>query len=120
MKVRLTLTIFIICAVGLPLSAQSNKSRVASDLSRLSAILLDSQNQQVTISAAAWRVTGNEANALANRIAANASGQKAARDLRTPVHEMQTAALSGDAAGAQSHAGMAMPFVYQLSDWASK
>jgi len=120
MKVRLTLALIIICAVGLPLSAQTSKSRVGNDLSRLQAILIDSQNDKVTISADAWRVTGNEANSLANRIAANASGQKAARDLRTHVHEMQAAALSGDAAGVRSHAGMALPFAYQLSDWASK
>jgi phage terminase large subunit-like protein len=118
MKARLTLA--LICAIALPVFAQSNKSRVANDLSRLSAILIDSQNQKVTISADAWRVTGNEANSLANRIATNAGGQKAARELRTHVHEMQAAALKGDADGARSHAGMALPFAHQLTDWASK
>lgn len=86
----------------------------ANDVSRLQAILLDSQNQKVTISADAWKVTANEANALANRIAAS-SKKKAARDLQTHIREMRNAALKGDADGARSHAGMALPFANQLS-----
>jgi hypothetical protein len=87
----------------------------ADDLSRLSAILLDAQNSKVTISSDAWRVSANEANALANRIAKNSGGKKAARDLQTHVRQMRDAALSGDAAGAQSHANEALPFAYQLA-----
>jgi hypothetical protein len=107
MKTRIAVILFL---AATPIFAQS---RVANDLSRLSAILLDSQNSKVTISADAWKVTVNEANALANRIAANSSSQ-AAKDLRTHVRQMRDAALSGDVAGAQSHANEAMPFVYQL------
>jgi hypothetical protein len=107
MKTRIAAILFL---AATPIFAQS---RMSNDLSRLSAILLDSQNSKVTISADAWRVTANEANALANRIAANSS-QKAAKDLRTHVRQMRDAALSGDASGAQSHASQAMPFVYQL------
>lgn len=118
MKVRLIL--MILCAAAIPLSGQTNRSRVANDVSRLSAILIDSQNQKATISADAWKVTGNEANSLANRIVANARGQKAARELQTHVREMRAAALKGDADGARSHAGMALPFAYQLTDWAAK
>jgi hypothetical protein len=87
----------------------------ADDLSRLSAILLDAQNSKVTISSDAWRVSANEANALANRIAKNSGGKKAARDLQTHVRQMRDAALSGDVSGAQSHASEAMPFAYQLA-----
>jgi hypothetical protein len=98
---------------AMPVFAQ--QSRTSNDLSRLSAILLDSQNTKVTISADAWKVTANEANTLANRIAANSGGKKAARDLQKHVKAMRDAALSGDVAGAQAHAGEAMPFVYQLT-----
>ena len=108
LKTRIALVILV---VATPLFAQS---KMANDLSRLSAILLDSQNTKVTISADAWKVTGNEAAALANRIAAN-SKQKAARDLQMHVREMRNAAVNGDAAGARAHAEAAMPFVYQLT-----
>jgi phage terminase large subunit-like protein len=104
LKTRVTLVILF---AAMPLFAD--------DVSRLSAILLDSQNQKVTISADAWKVTANEANALANRVAASNKGKKAARDLQTHIKEMRDAALKGDADGARSHAGMALPFVYQLS-----
>ncbi len=107
-KARIAVILFL---AAFPIFAQQN--RMSNDLSRLSAILLDSQNTKVTISADAWKVTANEANALANRIVAN-SGQKAAKDLQMHVREMRKAALSGDASGAQSHASEAMPFVYQL------
>ncbi len=85
----------------------------ANDLSRLQAILIDSQNQKVSISADAWRVTANEANALANHIAAS-SKKKAARDLQTHIRQMRDAALKGDADGARSHGGQALPLTYQL------
>jgi hypothetical protein len=105
------IVVFMLLAAT-PIFAQ--QSRLSNDLSRLSAILLDSQNTKVTISADAWRVTANEANALANRIAANSGGKKAARSLQMHVKEMRDAALKGDVAGAQGHASEAMPFAYQL------
>ena len=105
MKCQWTL---LLCLIAIPLAAQTNRT---SDLSRLQAILLDAQNDKVTIPAAVWKVTGNEAVALANRI----SGGNAARDLKTHVREMRDAALKGDAAGARSHAGMALPFANQLA-----
>lgn len=108
--------ILILCLIAVPLTAQTNR---ASDLSRLQAILLDAQDTKVTFSADAWRITANEAASLANHIAAN-SKQKAARDLRTHVREMRDAALKGDADGARSHAGMALPFANQLADAMSK
>ncbi len=97
-----------------PTKTMRRATNVSSDVTRLAAILLDSQNQKVTISAEAWQKTANEANSLANRIAAS-SGGKAARELRTHVHEMHSAAMSGDANGARDHAGLALPFAYQLS-----
>jgi hypothetical protein len=103
LKARIALIVFL---AAVPIFAQD-------DLSRLSAILLDSQNSKVTISPDAWKVTANEANALANRIVKK-TNKKAARDLQMHVREMRKAALSGDASGAQSHASEAMPFVYQL------
>jgi len=105
MKTRIAVILFF---AAVPIFAQD-------DVSRLSAILLDSQNSKVTISADAWRVTANEANALANRIVKNSGGKKAAKDLQMHVKEMRKAALSGDVAGAQSHASEAMPFAYQLA-----
>jgi len=104
LKTRVTLVILF---AAMPLFAD--------DVSRLSAILLDSQNEKVTISADAWKVTANEANALANRIAAKNRGKKAAGNLQTHIREMREAAMKSDADGARSHAGMALPFVYQLS-----
>ena len=100
--------VLILCLMAMPLTAQTN------DVSRLQAILLDAQDTKVTFSADAWRVTANEAAALANRIAAN-SKSSAARDLRTHVRQMRDAALKGDADGARSHAGMALPFANQLA-----
>ncbi len=116
----------ILCIGALPLYAQTKKvtrrpmakktEAVSSDVSRLSAILIDTQNQKSTIPDQAWRLTANEANSLANHIYAATGGSKASSELRTHIREMQSAANSGDANGARSHAGMALPFVYQLSD----
>lgn len=100
--------ILLLCLLAIPVAAQADRT---SDLSRLQAILLDAQNDKVTIPASVWRVTGNEAVALANRI----TGGSAARDLKTHVREMRDAALKGDADGARSHAGMALPFANQLA-----
>ena len=91
----------LLCLVAMPLAAN--------DLSRLQAILLDAQNDKVTISGNAWKVSGNEAVTLANRI----KGGKAA-SLRTQVKQMRDAAASGDAAGARDHASQALAFANQL------
>ena len=100
MKVRMMM--ILLCAVAMPLAAN--------DLSRLQAILLDSQNDKVTISSDVCRVSSNEAVTLANRI----KGGKAASSLRTHVREMRDAALKGDVAGARMHASEALPFANQL------
>ena len=82
----------------------------ANDLSRLQAILLDAQNDKVTISSDVRRISGNEAVTLANRI----KGGKAAASLRTHVRQMRDAAIGGDVAGARMHATEALPFANQL------
>jgi phosphoenolpyruvate-protein kinase (PTS system EI component) len=110
LKIRMALIILI---VAMPLLAQTKSS---SDISRLSAILLDAQNTKVTISPDAWKVTANEANALARRIAANSSRKSAAKQLQTHVSQMRDAALAGNVDSARSHASQAMPFLYQLSE----
>src|ERR1700693_5425385 len=110
------MALIVLCICGAPLYAKSKKnSGVSSDAGRLAAILTDAQNTKVNFSSDAWRVTANEANALANRIYARAGGRAEARDLRTHVRQMHDAAMKGDASGARSHAGMAMPFAYKLT-----
>ena len=97
----------------------SKRTKVANDATRLAAILNDVQTDRTTLSAGVWRVSVNEANALANRIYANTGGRAQARDLRMHVRKMREAALKGDAAGARQHASEALPFAYQLIDWAT-
>jgi hypothetical protein len=116
--------IAIACLLALPLMAESAKkssakAKVADDATRLAAILNDVQNQRTTFSEATWKSTVNEANMLANRVYARTGGRAAARDLRMHVREMRKAALKGDAAGARQHASEALPFAYQVIDWAS-
>lgn len=92
------------------------------DAARLAAILNDSQTN-ITVSPAVWKVTAGEANTLANRVYAAArtsAEKKAAREARTHVREMHAAATKGDDAAAKSHAGMALPYVYQVIDAATK
>ncbi len=96
--------------------------RLVMDATRLAAILDDSQSK-ASISTAALKTTANEANVLVGRVyagARTASEKKAAREARTHVREMRVAAMKGDDAGAKSHAGMALPFVYQVVDAATK
>ena len=103
-------------------SGSSSNQAVWTDATRLAALLSDSQGK-VAINAAAWKVVANEANTLANRLVArsgsNATARKAASAARMHVREMRTAAMAGDADGAKTHAGMALPFVYQLIDWSA-
>jgi len=100
----------------------SAKTRIYNDSTRLASLLQDVQSN-ANVSEAMWKTVANEANALANRIygytSGNATARAAARDLRTHVREMRTAALAGDAPGARSHAGQALPFAYTLIDWSA-
>ena len=106
--------LIVLCICALPLFAQKSKASVSADAGRLATILTDAQDTKVNFSSDAWRVTANEANALANRIYSQSGGRAEARDLRTHVRQMHDAALKGDADGARSHAGMALPFAYKL------
>lgn len=98
--------------------ATASRTRVWNDATRLAALLSDAQNDKTTFSDTTWKAVANEANMLANRIYAGSGGRAAARDIRTHVREMHAAALKGDAAAARSHAALALPFVYQIVDWA--
>jgi hypothetical protein len=95
----------------------NSKTRVYNDTTRLAAILSDVQNSS-NFDSKAWKTTVNEANTLANRIYANTGGRSQAKELRSHVRMMREAALKDDAAGARDHAKQALPFAYQLVDWA--
>src|SRR5436190_129271 len=98
----------------------AHKERVHTDAARLAALLADTQGK-VAIGAPTWKVVANEANSLANKLVGATAGTPAARklamDARGHVREMHAAAMKGDAEGAKTHAGLALPFVYQLIDW---
>ena len=102
--------------------AQSAKTRVWNDGTRLAALLHDAQTS-VSVNANVWKTIGNEANTLANRLYANTSGNSTARglakDVRMHVREFRTAALAGDAVEARKHASEAMPFLTKLVDWSA-
>jgi hypothetical protein len=116
---RTKILLLFLCALPL-FAAPPAKMRVYNDSTRLASLLQDTQSR-ASLSPASWKAIANEANALANRIYANARGdaRPIARDAREHVRELHHAAVSGDAAGAQSHAGMALPFVYRLIDWSA-
>jgi hypothetical protein len=82
---------------------------------RLAAILDDTQGK-ATLSAAAWKSTANEADALANKLYASTSGKDRieAKNARTHVREMRTAAMKGDAEAAKTHAAKALSYVYKV------
>lgn len=125
-------SVIVVCLIAIPLSAQmatstkkrpktkrpesTSPSKVSSDATRLAAILLDVQNDKVTVSAEALQKSANEARWLANRIATNAGGRKDARELRTHVNQMYDEAMKGNAAGTRAHAGMAMKYANRLAD----
>lgn len=98
------------------------KTRAWTDATRLGALLRDVQ-ANINVDSAAWKTVANEANSLANRLygetGSSATARKAAREARTHVRAMRTAALAGDAAGARQHATEAMPYVMQVADWAA-
>jgi hypothetical protein len=123
-KVFLSLVVAsLVAIVPTSIDAQSStmKTRVWTDTARLATLLSDVQTT-VPLSAGTWRTVANEGNALANKVYGHAGGNTAARalatDLRTHVREMRTAAMAGDAAEAQRHAREALPFAFQLIDWA--
>jgi hypothetical protein len=98
------------------------KGSVWNDTTRLEALLTDAQTN-ASVSGDAWKKVANEANSLASRVYVHASGnataRSAARDLRTHVRELHTAAMAGDAAGVRTHASMALPYAHKLVDWST-
>ena len=95
--------LILLCFSAMPAFAQ--KARVHDYSTRLASLLADTQGKAM-IGPASWKAIANEANALAG-------------DARAHVREMHKAAMKGDADGARTHAGLALPFVYQLIDWSS-
>jgi hypothetical protein len=112
--------LILLCLAATPAFAQ--KARTHDYSTRLASLLSDAQSKAM-LSPATWKAIANEANALSNKLyastAVNAKARGLARDARAHVREMHKAAMAGDAEGAKAHAGMALPFVYQLIDWSS-
>jgi hypothetical protein len=106
--------LLMLCLMATPLLAKSSTYDYAT---RLASLLADTQGK-ATMSAASWKTIANEANALANKLYASSSAKtrKDAKEARTHVREMHKAAMAGDADGAKSHAGMALPCVYKVID----
>jgi hypothetical protein len=98
-------------------ASSGSTSRAFDYSTRLASLLADTQDK-ATLSAASWKAVANEANALANKLYASTSGKNrtAAKEARTHVRELHAAAMKGDSEGAKSHAGMALPYVYQIID----
>ncbi len=117
---RIRWTAILLCLAAMPVLAQ--KAKVYDYSTRLASLLADTQGK-ATIGPAAWTAIANEAVALANKLyAATVLDKKAhglARDARQHIHEMRNAANKGDADGAKTHAGLALPSVYQLIDWSA-
>jgi predicted metalloendopeptidase len=117
---KLRWVLLLLSFVALPAFAQ--KARVHDYSTRLASLLQDAQSNAM-LTPATWKAVANEANALANKLYAasviNAKARKLAGDARAHVRELHKAAMKGDADGAKAHAGMALPFVYQLIDWSA-
>ena len=98
----------------------SSKAAVYADATRLGSLLRDAQTN-ITLPAATWRTIAGEATVLSNRLVVRTAGdaRRIATDARKHVRLMATAARSGDAAAARSHAAEALPFVHQLIDWSA-
>jgi hypothetical protein len=109
----------LLCFAALPAFAQ--KAKVYDYSTRLAALLADTQGK-ATLGPAAWKALANEAVSMANKLyamsAIQAKARKLAGEVRTHVREMRHAADSGDVEGAKSHAAQALPYVYQLIEWA--
>ena len=106
--------LLMLCLMATPLLAKPSTHDYAT---RLASLLADTQGK-ATMSAASWKAIANEANSLANKLYASAGAKTRsdAKEARTHVREMHKAAMKGDADGAKSHAGMALPYVYKIID----
>jgi hypothetical protein len=103
-----------------PTIVQTRIVRVNNDVNRLESILATTQNSAIAFPQPTLTRVANEANALANRIFANArrirrpGAAATARELRMQVREMHAAAARGDAAAVRLHAGQALNFAVRL------
>lgn len=103
-----------------PAIVQTRIIRVNNDVNRLESILATAQNSAIAFPQPTLTRVANEANALANRIFANArrirraDAAATARELRMHVREMHAAAARGDAAAVRLHAGQALNFAVRL------
>ena len=101
-------------------TVQTRIIRVNNDVNRLESILATAQNSAIAFPQPTLTRLANEANALANRIFANARRIRradtaaTARELRMRVREMHAAAARGDAAAVRLHAGQALNFAVRL------
>jgi hypothetical protein len=116
---KLRWTVILLCFAAMPAFAQ--KAKVNDYATRLAALLSDTQGK-ANLGPAAWKALANEAVSLANKLygvsVIQSRARKLAADVQTHVREMRHAANSGDVEGARSHAAQALPYVYQLIDWA--
>lgn len=101
-----------------------SKSRAYDDSTRLGSLLIDTQGN-ASLTPEAWKKVAGEAMSLANKeygacaASGSSTARTAAKEARTHVRELHAAALKGDADGAKSHAGMALPYVVQIIDWST-
>lgn len=105
--------------VALPLFAADNKPDVYARATKLAAILQDAQTT-ASITSPAWKSVANEAHHLANMLMSDTSSHtphELARDARTHVRLMRTAAGNGDAATAKAEAQAALVPVTALIAW---
>lgn len=109
---RVTGLLLMLCLVAMPMAASLN-----SDATRLASLLADTQDK-ATISAAAWKTIANEATTYAGRMYLHRTPKTSddVKAARKHVLEMLDAAEKGDADGAKSHAGLALPYVYKVID----
>lgn len=116
MSKRIVITV-ISLALLLPAMAAAQMStqmqRVFDDTTRLQALLIDVSSDH-QFSESVWRVVGNEANMLANRVYAGTRGWRsesagAATELRRHVRLFRQAARAGNATVAKQHATEALP-----------
>ena len=123
MSKRILITM-ISLALLLPAMAAAQMStqtqRVFDDTTRLQALLIDASSDH-QFSESVWRVVGNEANMLANRIYAGTRGWRAesgraATELRRHVRMFRRAALAGNGTDAKLHATAALPHANTVAD----
>jgi len=104
--------LLLLSLLAMPLAAS-----LYSDATRLAGLLADTQDK-ATISAAAWKSIANEATTYTGRMYLHRTPKTSddVKAARRHVLEMLDAAEKGDADGAKSHAGLALPYVYKVID----